>query len=265
MIGARPGRFAGFRRMKSPFTLFLLALGLLAAAPARAGGEASTDRHGVPPAAQKLYARVLSAHVKDGRVDYSGLAKKGRDDLDRYLRAVAEAKLPGERSARIAFWIDAYNALILRAVIAHGRPRSVLDVDGFFDAEEHRVAGRTVTLDALEKKLLNPYAEDPRTHFVLVCGAVGCPILESTPYAGTNVDARMERATRRYLASAFGARTEGETLLLSKIFDWYAADFGGASGVLAFVLPRLPDETRARLPANPEVRFFDYNWTLNQQ
>ena len=237
----------------------------LAALVALAVGSGSAFAAGVSADARAAYARVLDRHVEDGRVDYAALAEKSRSDLDTYLRAVASAELPEDRNARIGFYVDAYNALVLRSVLEHGRPRSVLDVDGFFDEEKHRVARKTVTLDQLEKKILNPYADDPRTHFVLVCGAVSCPILESEPYAGTDMDARMERATRRYLASGFGAQVQNGTLRLSKIFDWYAKDFGGPGRVLPFVRPRLPAAKRSKLPESPTVQFLDYNWTLNQR
>jgi len=238
-------------------TALLVGVFAAPASEARAGGA--------PEGARAAYARVLSRHVKDGRVDYAGLAKRSRADLDTYLKAVAEASLPEDRNARIGFLVDAYNALVLAAVLDHGRPRSVLDVKGFFDTETHRVAQKTVTLDQLEKKILNPYAKDPRTHFVLVCAAVSCPILEAKPFAGTDLDARMERAARRYLASGFGAQVRDGTLFISKIFDWYADDFGGAEGAASFARARLPDKKRAALPERPPVQFLDYNWTLNQR
>lgn len=215
-------------------------------------------------AATATYQRLLSTYVEDGRVDYARLGADDSKALDRYLEAIAEAELPDDRGRRIGLLVDAYNATVLRSVIRHGRPRSVLDIDGFFDRETHRIAGRDLTLDALEKKVLNPYAKDPRTHFVLVCAAVGCPVLESKPFFGSDVDTRMEAATVRYLRSPTGARRDGERLLLSKIFDWYAADFGGADGVRRFVKDRLPSRL-APLARSGEVGFLDYNWTLNQQ
>lgn len=219
----------------------------------------------VDAGAQKAYAQLLSAHVKGGRVDYQAIAKRDRDKLDRYLDAVAKASLPKEKHARMAFYIDAYNALVIRSVIDNGRPRSVLDVKGFFDTQKHTVAGEEVTLDALEKKKLNPLAKDPRTHFVLVCAAVGCPILERTPYFGAKLDARLDRATRRYLTSPTGAQVSEGRLRLSKIFDWYAADFGGPAGVVKFVKAHLPAELAKRAGPDPKVEYIDYNWTLNQQ
>jgi hypothetical protein len=219
----------------------------------------------VDAAAQKDYADLLAKYVKNGRVDYKTLGEKDMSKLDRYVKAVGEAKIPSDKNAAIGMYIDAYNALVLKAVIDAGRPRSVLDQKEFFSGKNWTVAGRNVSLDELEKQVLNPYAKDPRTHMVLVCGAVGCPILEEKPYAGSNTDARMEAATKRYLAAPTGAVVEAGSLKLSKIFDWYKADFGGDAGVLAFVKQHLAKDAAAKLGDAPKVSFIDYNWTLNQQ
>jgi hypothetical protein len=219
----------------------------------------------VPDPEARAYAALLSRRVVEGRVDYRGLAADDLPALDRYLAAVARAPLPEAREARIAFHADAYNALVLRSVIAHGRPRSVLDVKGFFDRDLHTVAGRRLTLDALEKQVLLPFAREPRLHFVLVCGAVGCPILDARPLSGSALEPRLAEAARRFLAGPTGARVQPGELRLSRLFDWYAADFGGPAGVLTFARAHLPPHEAARLGERPRLAFLDYNWTLNQQ
>lgn len=217
-----------------------------------------------PTAPQAGFAEILKKRVKDGRVDYRAIEKEDLPALDAYLDSVAKTKLPEERNAKIGFLIDAYNALVIRSVIANKRPRSVLDVKGFFNEQKHTVAGQQVTLDDLEKKVLNPFAKDPRTHFVLVCGAVGCPILESEPFAGSDTDRRMDGATRRYLTSPAGAQVAEGALKLSMIFKWYEADFGGAKGAVDFVKKHLPPDRAKQAGDNPKVELIDYNWTLNQ-
>jgi hypothetical protein len=219
----------------------------------------------VPDAEARAYAALLSRRVVDGRVDYRGLAADDLPTLERYLAAVAKAPLPAAREPRIAFYADAYNALVVRSVIRHGRPRSVLDVEGFFGRDRHTVAGKPVTLDALEKELLLPFAGEPRLHFVLVCGAVGCPVLDARPLSGSALEARLDEAARRYLAGPTGAQVQPGELRLSRLFDWYRADFGGPAGVLAFARAHLPAREAARLGERPRVGFLDYNWTLNQQ
>ena len=219
----------------------------------------------VPADAQQGYAEILKTHVKRGRVAYKAIEKNDLAKLDGYLVAVSKAALPKGKKARIGFYVDAYNALVIRAVIAAGHPKSVLDVKGFFDGKKYTVAGRSQTLNDLEKKVLNPYAKDPRTHMVLVCGAVGCPILEGRPYVGSNIERRFARATKRYLKSKHGARVSDGSVGLSKIFEWYAADFGGKDGVLKFVKKYVSEDAAKQLGDAPAVSHFEYNWRLNKR
>lgn len=230
-------------------------------APAK---EASGEKPSAPPASN-AYAELLDTYVKDGLVDYKGLGANDMAKLDGVIAAIGAKTLPEARDAKIGFYIDAYNAIVLYAVLKNDRPRSVLDVKGFFKEAKYKVAGQDVTLDQLEKEVLNPFAKDPRTHFVLVCGAIGCPILESTPYEGSDVNARMDAATRRYVTSPAGAVVEDGALKLSQIFNWYKADFGGDAGVVAFVKKHLPEAQATKAGDAPKVSYIDYNWTLNQQ
>ncbi|MFO0723872.1 MAG: DUF547 domain-containing protein [Myxococcota bacterium] len=210
------------------------------------------------------YGEILARRVNaEGLVDYQAIAKEDLPKLDAYLSTVAKAELPKDENEALGFLIDAYNALVLRAVIREKLPRSVLDVKGFFSATTYTVAGRALTLDALEKELI-AHRMKPLHHFLLVCGAFGCPSLEQRPIRGSDAKARAEAAAKRYLATPRGATVEGPELLrLSKIFDWYAADFGGPAGVLSFVRARLPPERARVLGPAPKVEHLDYNWTLN--
>ncbi len=219
----------------------------------------------VPAAQQQVYGQLLKKYVIKGRVDYAKLEKESLAQLDAYVKAVGQAKLPKSKEAKIGFYIDAYNAIVLHSVLEHGQPRSVLDEKGFFNAIKYPVAGEQLTLDTLEKKRLLPLAKDPRVHFVVVCAAVGCPILQNRAYTGGKLSQRLNQATRKYLAMPTGARVEKGKLILSKIFDWYAADFGGPQGVKKFVLEHLSAEKRALAGKDPSIGYLDYNWTLNRQ
>lgn len=212
------------------------------------------------------YAFILDTYVREGLVDYRGIERDALPRLDRFVAHLGRTPLPEQREKRIAWLANAYNAFVIRSVIRHARPRSVLDVEGFFAGEKHLLAGRELTLDALEKELLLPFAKDPRLHFVLVCGAVGCPRLASTPLAAETLESRLERAPREYFATPFGAKLEGEHIYVSRILDWYGSDFGGPSGVRAFLLRYLGEKSRTVLRKFPHrVAYIDYNWSLNQQ
>ncbi len=240
---------------KPQFWMLVVLCGL--AMPARALAAKSDPEQG--------YADLLKRYVKDGRVDYKAIKKHGMPKLNAFLKFVGDTRWPNDRNARLGLGFDAYNALVIGSVIRYGRPRSVLDVKGFFKKSEHRVAGKMMSLDHLEKSVINPFAKDPRTHFVLVCAAVGCPKLESKPYGGSQVTQRMERAAQRYLDSPWGAAVRPNQVKLSKIFDWYKKDFGGPKGVRDFVLRHLSKRKAEQAGKDPKIEFLDYNWTLNQQ
>jgi hypothetical protein len=216
----------------------------------------------VPAPLAESWAEVLHTSVREGRVDYKGIDQK---KLGAYLAAVGELVLPEDRNLALGAMVDAYNALVIARVIADHRPRSVLDDKDFFTARAHRFAKKSVSLDELEKQILLPFAKDPRVHMVLVCGAVSCPILEDRPYAGDDVARRMEAAARRYLAGPTGAMVEPGAARISKIFDWYKADFGGDAGVLAFLQAHLSEDEIAKLGPSPKITYLEYNWTLNQR
>lgn len=207
------------------------------------------------------YAELLSAHVEDGVVDYAGLSKRSAE-LKQVVAAIGAATLPKAREDQIGFLVDAYNLLVLSEVVRLGQPKSVLDVKDFFSAPRHRVAGETMSLDQLEKQRILPLAKDPRLHFALVCGARGCPILEREPWTRGRLEDRLQRATRRYLASPHGLRVGPSGLHLSKIFEWYGQDFGGEAGVRALIHSDGPKAAQA-VAKDAKITYLEYDWRLN--
>ena len=52
----------------------------------------------------------------------------------------------------------------------------------------------------------------------------------------------------------------GKKVKLSSIFDWYAADFKASGGAVAFVNKHRTEP----IPADAKVRYFEYDWSLNE-
>ena len=266
-----------------------LALVLAAAPPAvaQASVEAPLDR-------------VLSAVVgADGRVDYAALARSHAGDLDAALVAVAETDPATLRTddQKTAFLLNAYNAAVLRRVLETGA--TDLERQGlfarFFETPV-RVAGGAATLNQIENgalrrqdrvdgravpralRALRPRTVDPRVHVGLNCAAVSCPPLPDRAFRASTLDRDLGRAWRAFAASPRAARVDDGVLVLSSIFDWFAADFEtprrplGDALVAAFArrsdaapLRRvLAGQTAADLRADRRVRFA-YNWTVNRR
>src|ERR1043166_1569349 len=208
---------------------------------------------------------ILDTYVRDGDVYYRAL-KSDRGKLDTYLASLAGAPVAQQpRDTQLAFWLNAYNALVLRTVIDHypiaGRspdypPKSIRQISGAFERLTHRVAGKTLTLDQIEKTVL-PEFHDPRVYFALGRGAIGGGRLRSEPFAGTKLEAQLTETANECIARAQCVHIDRNTdkVEANAIFSWHEKEFADAyaagavstfanrspieRAVLAFVTPKL--------------------------
>lgn len=207
--------------------------------------------------------RVLRASVREGRVDYASL--RDSRDLAHYVTALATAT-PSKLSQadRLAFWINAYNAIVLKCVVDHPSIKSPLDVPGFFDKRRHRVAGAQLTLNQIEHEIIRREFKDPLIHFGLVCAALSCPPIIGEAYRGRTVQARLAENARRFLASAQNTvDIRRRTIALSKIFEWYRDDFGGETGLRRFLRLYGTKSMREVLDRDAAIVYREYDWRLN--
>lgn len=283
----RPGR------RSVPGAASLLAASLLVLVSG-AGGSAGTARQTVPPV-DPLHApldEILDAYVRDGLVYYRAL-QGDRARLDRYIAsldvpAATYESWPRERQA--ALWLNAYNAIVLRTVVDHypirGRsadypPNSIRQIPGAFDRTTWRVAGGSVTLDAIEQRIL-PGFRDPRMYLALGRGAVGGGRLRSEAFTASRLEeqlAAVEAECPRRASCALLDRTAA-TLTVSPIFSWrseefvtaYAARAGAAfaarspieRAIIGFVLPHLTPAERDELAREGvRIAFGAFDWRPN--
>lgn len=230
--------------------------------------------------AHAAWTRILAAHVEHGLVDYEGIAARDRGALDAYLATLAGTCLADyeawPREARIAFWLNAYNAATVRLVLDEWPLESIRDVGWLPGAAFRRPVlvmrglGRgRMSLDDVEHGTLrrDPALFDARIHFALVCAARSCPPLRSEAYRGDDLGAQLDDQGRRFLRDRTKNRWEPatRTLRLSRIFDWFREDFERAAGSpVAFAARYLPAKDAAAVEVGPvTVEHVDYDWSLN--
>ncbi len=241
--------------------------------------EITLDESGVD---QHLWDHLLRTYVADGLIDYDGL--KRNHQFKTYLAQLALAqpeKLPSDEH-RLAFLCNAYNAFVINGVLVHKIESGVLDNKkeqgknsqgkDFFDVAEHILAGKTVDLNTLEHKLIRPVYQEPRIHMALVCGAKSCPTIRPEAFFGDCLDKQLEDQAHAFANNLAYVRydVKEKNVHLSPILKWYGDDFGGLSGVLDFLLPRVDSsETNAGLQAaregQVEIVYNEYDWSLNTQ
>lgn len=269
--------------VRSSFVWAAIAIALVGLVPTRAA-QASFDH------SYEGFRTVLSAHIVGDRVNYRPL-QANRAGLDAvvatFARATSAEALAWSRAERLAFWINAYNAFTLRSIVDAYPIRgswlslypknSIRQIDGVFSGRRWSAAGRSLTLDDIEHKVLRADFQEPRVHFAINCASLGCPPLAAVPYTAAGLEAQLDAAAARYLASPRGLVVDPGTIRLSKIFDWFGEDFEarfapqGPTGrsardraLLAVVSQYGPPEAQAaaRLPG-ARIGYLDYDWSLN--
>ena len=242
------------------------------------------------------YDRVLASYVDSrGRVDYASL-KDERRGLDLFVDQLRDVDLTTWNPAsRIAFWINAYNALTLRVIIDNypiqsrflaslAYPEnSIRQINGAWDEIHFAVAGRDRTLDQIEHSILREQFDEPRMHVALVCAALGCPFLRREAYRGELLENQLQDQAAQFVRddSRFRVDIDSGVVYLSSIFNWFGRDFESRYGtaprrfprysaavgaVLNFALPFLPEGSQQYLQAQRfRIKYLSYDWTLNEQ
>ena len=220
-----------------------------------------------------LFDQVLREHVdENGRVNYTKL-KANPEKFEAYLDLLAVAN-PTEWSynEQLIFWINAYNALVIKGVINHYPITSVRKVklfNGFFSRLKFQAAGKTYTLNQIEHGIIREEFVDPRVHFALVCASSSCPPLGNRAFSVETIEERLETATFNFIRNPEQVRIDRAKRIVhvSKIFKWYDKDFKeGYDGVVDFLADYLPPEDAEYLSSTDvKLRHLDYDWTLNDQ
>jgi hypothetical protein len=236
--------------------------------------------------------QILELNVRDGLVYYRAL-RSGRGSLDRY---VASLNVPAATYAgwspeqKMAFWINAYNAFVLQTVIDRypikGASQefpasSIRQIPGAFAQTRHRAAGRSVTLDEIEKTIL-PDFKEPRVHLALGRGAMGSGRLRSEAYTSGRLMQQLDAIAQEFVSERSMLRIDRDAGLMSvtPIVSWHDAEFiaaydKGATGpyadrspieraMIAFVAPRLLPLEKEFLRKNEfKVTYHPFDWRLN--
>jgi hypothetical protein len=241
-------------------------------------------------ARRKTFDQLLDVNVRNGDVYYRAL-KAERARLDGYVNLLATATVDKlAREERLAFWLNAYNALVLKTVADHyplaGKSleypsKSIRQISGAFERLPHRVAGRTVTLDQIEQTIL-PEFHDPRVYFALGRGAVGSGRLRSEAFVPGRVEEQLADVAAECVTRAQCIAIDRETgkISVSSIFSWREKEFVAAyadkappafanrspieRAVIAYVYPKLLTIEKEFLAKNKfQIAYAPFDWTLN--
>lgn len=199
-------------------------------------------------------------NVSNGLVNYSNI-KSNPADLDALKEIIASAKPDKSNSKEFkAFYINAYNLLVIDGIIKKYPVKRPTAISGFFDRNKHTVAGKAITLNGIENNILRKsYPKEARFHFALVCAGLGCPPLIPEAYTPTKLESQLQRQTVKAINDINFTKVEGKKVKISQIFEWYAGDFKQFGSYVDF----LNKYRKTPLEPKSKISFYTYDWTLN--
>jgi len=244
-----------------------------------------------------IFTKLLQENVKDDKVNYTGFIKSSK--FDKYLESLGniDSKDFGNWSEKqkLAFWINAYNAFTVKAIIDnypikrsftlvgifYAPENSILQIPGVWKKLKFKAVGGNVTLDHIEHGILRKEFKEPRIHVAINCASVSCPDLRNEAYIADKIEYQLEDASRNFVNS----KTKGvlvdknkNRIKVSKIFKWFGDDFFSnyhnqefnnksdkQNGTLGFIYKYInEDEKEYVLRGDYKLKYMPYDWELNE-
>ena len=226
-----------------------------------------------------LWTQVLEKYVHDAHVNYKDL-KNDTDVFNKYIAQLATVTSDElsrwSRAQKLAYWINAYNAYTIQAIVDHYPVTSIKKIPGVWKKRKFKAGGEQITLDEIEHKKLRAELQEPRIHFAVNCASIGCPVISNEAYQAEKLDPQFERSVKAMLTNADQFRIDKgkNRIYLSKILEWFGDDFkkfealsqyGKSNGPVSFLLHFLPASDQRYIKSNKlTVKWLDYDWRLNE-
>lgn len=205
---------------------------------------------------------LLRTFVSDaGKVNYAGIKTK-KQFLDNYLKDLKN-KPPQKdwsRNEKLAYWINAYNAFTVKLILDNYPVSSITDLHGgkAWDVKWIELGDKKYSLNNIENDILRSKFKEPRIHFAVNCAANSCPPLLNKAWTPNSLEGYFEQRARAFINNPKFNKINSNKVQVSKIFEWYAGDFGN---LIAF----LNKYSKTKINANAQVSFLDYDWALNKK
>lgn len=207
-----------------------------------------------------LWDELLRKYVSSsGYVNYAGMRSE-KANLDKYLAQLA-ANPPQKgwgRNEEMAYWINAYNAFTVKLILDHYPVKSIRDIHSGnpWDVKWIEIGGNTYSLNQIENDKLRKRFGDARIHFAVNCAAHSCPPLLNRAWTASSLSQTLDQRAKAFINNPKYNQISPSVAKVSKIFEWYAADFGD---LRAF----LNKYSSTSLGEGASIQYLEYNWSLN--
>lgn len=235
------------------YLLLVFGVSFLQLKPLESSGVSAIIKH-------DYFTKILSEHVSEnGLVDYQGMGNS--DSVQNYLQLLSLVNPFAENwsaNDRKSYWINMYNALVLRLLIENNSVGSIKDIKKVWDLPLIKVVDECYSLAKIEHQILRKM-KDPRIHFALVCGAKSCPNLQKSAFEAAHLDVQLEQAAIRFVNGKNKNILNVNKVELSSIFNWFRSDFTAKGSLIDYI----NQYSRVKVKKNADISFLNYNWEKN--
>lgn len=176
------------------------------------------------------------------------------------------------KDEKMAFLINAYNALTIKLIIDNHPVASIKKIGGWFTKPWSieffsLLGGKIKALDPIEHKWIRPKFKDYRIHAAVNCASASCPPLRNEAFVAERLNEQLDDQMKAWIedSNRNQVSSQSKTWSVSKIFDWYESDFekwgGGVTKVINKHLEK-PLETEAL--SKVKLKYLPYDWSLNE-
>lgn len=213
-----------------------------------------------PEISHSAWNNLLQKNVSSsGVVDYAAF-KQQKASLEIYLAHLEEFPPQNDWSSnkKLAYWFNLYNAWTVKTIIDHYPVNSITDIDGgkTWNVKRVKSGNNTYSLDEIENKIIRPRFNDGRIHFAVNCAAKSCPPLLNRAWTQSNTASYLEKMTKQFINNSQYNEISANKVRISKIFEWYAADFGD-------IITYLNKYSNTKINTDAQVEYIEYDWALN--
>lgn len=209
----------------------------------------------------ELWTNELQRYVdKQGNVNYETWKKNPQKLVD-YLKTLEENP-PQEywtKNDSLAYFINVYNAATVKLILDNYPLKSIRHLITPWRFKVFQLHDKKVSLNHIEHEILRKMNE-PRIHFAINCASASCPKLLNKAFYSHTMGKQLKEATIEFINDPKRNQITKDKLYLSRIFQWFAKDFGTKKERLAFINKHAPQP----IDAHAKVKFLNYDWQLNE-
>ena len=246
--------------------------------PKQLAGWNAHNPSGTKPIDHSVWNGILKKYVRGSksgvnRFAYGKVSAADRKALKAYIAKMGKVNIAKKsRKVQLAYWINLYNAATVDVVLDHYPVKSIRDIDisgafsnGPWKKKFIKVRGKLLSLDDIEHGILRPIWRDARIHYGVNCASIGCPNLQRVAYTGKTVDKMLTKGARDYVNSSRGLSVKNGKVTVSKIYEWFAYDFGNSEkGVIKHLLKYAGPKKAAALKKAGRIHKTRYDWSINK-